>query len=65
MISVTRLNDKKFILNAEIIRTVEENPDTIITLVSGEHMVVKESMTEIVKRTIEYGRHLRKLTEPT
>ncbi len=65
MICVTRLNDKKFILNAEIIRTVEENPDTIITLVSGEHMVVKESMTEVVKRTIEYGRHLRKLTEPT
>jgi len=65
MICVTRLNDKKFILNAEIIRTVEENPDTIITLVSGEHMVVKESMKEIVKRTIEYGRHLRKLTEPT
>jgi flagellar protein FlbD len=65
MICVTRLNDKKFILNAEIIRTVEENPDTIITLVSGEHMVVKESMNEIVKRTIEYGRHLRKLTEPT
>jgi len=65
MICVTRLNDKKFILNAEIIRTVEENPDTIITLISGEHMVVKESMTEVVKRTIEYGRHLRKLTEPT
>lgn len=65
MIRVTRLNDKEFILNAEIIRTVEENPDTIITLVSGEHMVVKESMKEIVKRTIEYGRHLRKLTEPT
>ena len=64
MICVTRLNDKKFILNAEIIRTVEENPDTIITLVSGEHMVVKESMTEVVKRTIEYGRHLRKLSEP-
>ncbi|MDF1868766.1 MAG: flagellar FlbD family protein [Phycisphaerales bacterium] len=65
MICVTRLNDKKFILNAEIIRTVEENPDTIITLLSGEHMVVKESMSEVVRKTIEYGRHLRKLTEPT
>lgn len=64
MISVTRLNDQKFILNAELIRTIEENPDTIITLISGEHMVVKESMAEIVRRTIEYGRHLRKLTEP-
>lgn len=64
MICVTRLNGQKFILNAELIRTIEENPDTIITLISGEHMVVKESMTEIVRRSIEYGRHLRKLTEP-
>jgi flagellar protein FlbD len=64
MICVTRLNGQKFILNAELIRTVEENPDTIITLISGEHMVVKESMTEIVRRSIEYGRHLRKLSEP-
>ncbi|MBO6514659.1 MAG: flagellar FlbD family protein [Phycisphaerales bacterium] len=64
MICVTRLNGQKFILNAELIRTIEENPDTIITLISGEHMVVKETMTEIVRRSIEYGRHLRKLTEP-
>ncbi len=64
MICVTRLNGQKFILNAELIRTVEENPDTIITLISGEHMVVKESMTEIVRRSIDYGRHLRKLSEP-
>lgn len=64
MIQVTRLNDQKYVLNAEHIRTVEENPDTIITLISGEHMVVKESMTEIVRRCIEYGRHLRKLSEP-
>ena len=64
MICVTRLNDQKYILNAELIRTIEENPDTIITLISGEHMVVKESMTEIVRRCIEYGRHLRKLSEP-
>ena len=64
MICVTRLNDQKFILNAEIIRTIEENPDTIITLVSGEHLVVKEPMREVVRRCIEYGRHLRKLSEP-
>ncbi len=64
MICVTRLNGQKFILNAELIRTIEENPDTIITLISGEHMVVKEPMNEIVRKTIEYGRHLRKLCEP-
>lgn len=59
MISVTRLNGKRFVLNAELIRTVEENPDTVVTLVTGDHLVVQEPMEEIVRRTIEYGRCLR------
>ncbi len=65
MISVTRLNDKAFVLNAELIRTVEANPDTVITLINGDHFVVKESMQEVVNRAIEYGRSLRKLLPPT
>ncbi len=65
MITLHRLNDKPFILNAELIRTVEENPDTIITLISGDHLVVKEAMREVVERTIEYGRLLRRLIPPS
>ncbi|MCR9075304.1 MAG: flagellar FlbD family protein, partial [bacterium] len=53
MISVTRLNGRQFVLNAELIRTIEENPDTIITLISGEHLVVREDSKEIVRRVIE------------
>ena len=64
MISVTRLNGQKFVLNAELIRTIEESPDTIITLVSGEHLVVKEPSKEIVQRVIEFERHLRRLCPP-
>ena len=64
MISVTRLNGQKFVLNAELIRTIEENPDTIVTLISGEHLVVRESSKEIVRRVIEYNRHLRQLCAP-
>lgn len=64
MIRVTRLNGQAFVVNAELIRTVEEHPDTIITLVSGDRLVVKETMDEIVRRVIEYGRHLRRLREP-
>lgn len=65
MITLHRLNDKAFVLNAELIRTVEENPDTIITLISGDHIVVRESMQEVVERSIEYGRHLRRLLAPS
>ncbi len=44
MIKVTRLNGKNFMLNAEIIETLEETPDTVITLVDGKKYVVKESL---------------------
>jgi len=64
MIQLTRLNGRPFVVNADLIRTVEQNPDTVLTLVSGEHLVVKESMDEVVRRTIEYGRHLRRLRPP-
>ncbi|RMH29942.1 MAG: flagellar protein [Planctomycetota bacterium] len=64
MISLTRLNNQPFVLNAELIRTIEQNPDTIITLVTGEHLIVRESAREIVARVIEYGRHLRGLIPP-
>ncbi len=65
MISVTRLNNQPFVLNAELIRTIEENPDTIITLVTGEHLLVRESSKEVVARVIEYGRWLRGILPPT
>ena len=65
MITVTRLNDQKFVINAELIRTVEENPDTTITLINGDHILVKESMADVVNLAIEYGRSLRKLLPPT
>lgn len=65
MITVTRLNGKPFVINADLIRTVESNPDTTITLINGDHFIVKESMADVVTRSINYGRALRKLLPPT
>ena len=59
MITVTRLNNKAIVLNAELIKTVESTPDTLITLINGDRMLVTESLEEIVQRAIEYGRQLR------
>lgn len=47
MIEVTRLNDTKLLVNAELIELVEETPDTVITLTTGRKLVVKESRQEI------------------
>jgi len=65
MITVTRLNGKRFVVNAELIRTVEENPDTTIQFINGERVLVKESMRRVVELSVEYGRSLRKLMNPS
>jgi flagellar protein FlbD len=65
MIMVTRLNGTQYVINAELIRTVEALPDTTITLINGDRMIVSESMEEVVDRAIEYGRSLRKLVGPS
>ena len=59
MIIVTRLNGKEFVLNAELIRSVEEMPDTTITLMEDKKYIVKESAQEVVKRAVDYGRQIR------
>jgi flagellar protein FlbD len=61
MIKLTRLNGDCFILNAELIRSVDSRPDTYITLVSNDHLIVKESMEEVVKRSLEYRRLIHSL----
>lgn len=59
MISVTRLNGDPLVLNAELIKTVESTPDTLLTLINGEKFIVTEPLQEIVKRAVEYGRSIR------
>ncbi len=59
MITVTRLNEQPLVINAELIKTVESTPDTMITLINGDRMVVKESLQDIVRKAVEYGRQIR------
>ncbi|HYF01231.1 MAG TPA: flagellar FlbD family protein [Planctomycetota bacterium] len=59
MIRVTRLNGKEFVVNAELIQFVEETPDTVITLVNHEKLVVREKLDEVIKRALEYQRSVR------
>lgn len=56
MIRVTRLDGEAFLLNAELIKYVESRPDTFVTLTTGERVVVRESLDEVLARTLEYQR---------
>lgn len=59
MIAVTRLNNQALVVNAELIKFVEQTPDTMITLTTGEKLIVREPVDEVVRRAIEYGRQIR------
>lgn len=54
MIKLTRLDGQAFILNADLIRFVEERPDTFVTLTSGDRIVIREPMQQVVELAIEY-----------
>ncbi len=56
MIKLTRLDGEAFILNAELIKYVESRPDTYITLVAGDRLVVREAPAEVLRRALEYQR---------
>lgn len=58
MIEVTRLNDRKILINAELIERVEESPDTMITLTSGSKLIVKESRQEIRDLVVSYKKEI-------
>ena len=64
MIKLTRFKtkDHEFLLNAELIETVEETPDTVITLVNGNKVIVEEDMDEIMRLVIEYRRSLNRFS---
>lgn len=59
MIQLTRLNNRPLVVNSELIEFIENAPDTVITLVTGEKIVVLESPEEVMKRIVDYRRRLR------
>jgi flagellar protein FlbD len=60
MIALTRLNGQRFVVNAEKIRYVESTPDTVVCCESGEKLMVKETLAEVMRRAIDYARSIRK-----
>ncbi len=58
MIYLTHLDDSNFVLDANRIEMIEARPDTVITLVDGKHLVVRQSVDEVVARVIRYQQSL-------
>jgi flagellar protein FlbD len=65
MVEMTRLNGHPFLVNADLIKHVEAIPDTTLTLVTGEKMVVLESCGEVLARTLVWRASLLREAWPT
>ena len=58
MIELTRLNGNPMVLNSDLIKTAEASPDTMLTLVNGEKLIVRESCEEVTTRVLGYRARL-------
>ena len=56
MIHLTRLNSHALTVNSDLIKFVENAPDTMLTLTNGEKIVVRESADQVIERVIEFRR---------
>jgi flagellar protein FlbD len=58
MIPLTRLNRAPVILNSDLIEHIEETPDTVITLTTGQIVRVRETAAQVVERIVEFRRRI-------
>jgi flagellar protein FlbD len=56
MIQLTRLNNKALMVNSDLIKFVEQSPDTLVTLITGEKIVVLERPEQVLARIIDFRR---------
>jgi len=56
MIRLKKLNGEEVVINAELIETVEARPDTTISLVTGNKIIVKDTVSEVIEKVVEYRR---------
>jgi flagellar protein FlbD len=58
VIRLTRLNHSLLVLNSDLIEHIETTPDTVITLTTGQKIVVLEPVDEVIARMIEFRRSI-------
>lgn len=54
MIELTRLNGNRLAVNSDLIQFAEAAPDTLLTMVTGEKLLVTENLAEVTERMVAY-----------
>ncbi|MCC6240386.1 MAG: flagellar FlbD family protein [Phycisphaerales bacterium] len=60
MILLTKMNGQTFVVNVEKIRYVESTPDTVVCCDTGDRLMVRETVQEVVQKAIDYARVIRR-----
>ena len=58
MIALIRLNGQPLMVNADLIESVESTPDTVVTLTSGNKLIVRDTMEELQAKIVEFKRKI-------
>jgi flagellar protein FlbD len=58
MIKVTRLDGTEYYINPHQIESIEVHPDTTLLMLSGKHVIVREKVSVVIERIIEYRRKI-------
>lgn len=58
MIALRRLNNQPIMVNPDLIESLEATPDTVVTLTSGNKLIVRDSMDEVRERIVEFKRRI-------
>ena len=58
MIRLTRLNHVPVVLNSDLIEHIEETPDTVITMTTGQILRVRETADQVVTRIVDFRRRI-------
>jgi flagellar protein FlbD len=56
MIQLTRLNNQPLVVNSDLIKFLEKSPDTVLTLVTGEKIIVRETSEEVLQKIVAFRR---------
>ncbi|UCC69079.1 MAG: flagellar FlbD family protein [Armatimonadota bacterium] len=64
MIQVTRLNGLPLVINAELIKFIESTPDTLISLTTGEKIMVKEPVEVVASLALRYRHEVEVAPDP-
>jgi flagellar protein FlbD len=65
MIAVTRLDGAHIMLNDEQIESIEQTPDTLVSLVNGHKLLVRDAPADLVQRVIAFRQTIAAGTRPS